>query len=467
MLSFATEFPVHHEHRGPAFSAVLRKWLLGSPHTVLRSSDLAGFASEGEWEATKGTERLETLTHADGEDQSVGLRYTRTDASLEWVTTVVFSRTSASTWVGIRVSCESTHPAVRLPPAKKPVLVRTILSELQGGRDGALVVQNAPYHLGNVDVELAANLIRGTAGCRLPIVYVSAGFLGRYLVDGVKLASDLSGMAHVVVEPNRPFSLRLRLEVASENVYGGTVGIYWPDGSGRRSFFLGHEYASEGALQQAIIEEVRSALVNRRPLNRCTWFGVRQSVSRSTFAALRAAGSQEVDRFADEFDKELDAKQEQLDAAEREIARLQAEVRKFEARIPLGVGVTLTTGSEQDLFPGEIAGIVRDALSDSTTRVPADSRRAHVLSAIVSATPVTSEADRIRDELKSLLRGSSTLDAKLRRGLERLGFSINEDGKHIKIVFQGDDRYTFALPKSGSDRRGGLNAATDIGRLLF
>ncbi|MBK7832197.1 MAG: hypothetical protein IPJ56_07600 [Gemmatimonadetes bacterium] len=129
--------------------------------------------------------------------------------------------------------------------------------------------------------------------------------------------------------------------------------------------------------------------------------------------------------------------------------------------------VTLTTGSEQDLFPGEIAGIVRDALSDSTTRVPADSRRAHVLSAIVSATPVTSEADRIRDELKSLLRGSSTLDAKLRRGLERLGFSINEDGKHIKIVFQGDDRYTFALPKSGSDRRGGLNAATDIGRLLF
>jgi len=318
-----------------------------------------------------------------------------------------------------------------------------------------------------VDVELAANLIRGTAGCRLPIVYVSAGFLGRYLVDGVKLASDLSGMAHVVVEPNRPFSLRLRLEVASENVYGGTVGIYWPDGSGRRSFFLGHEYASEGALQQAIIEEVRSALVNRRPLNRCTWFGVRQSVSRSTFAALRAAGSQEVDRFADEFDKELDAKQEQLDAAEREIARLQAEVRKFEARIPLGVGVTLTTGSEQDLFPGEIAGIVRDALSDSTTRVPADSRRAHVLSAIVSATPVTSEADRIRDELKSLLRGSSTLDAKLRRGLERLGFSINEDGKHIKIVFQGDDRYTFALPKSGSDRRGGLNAATDIGRLLF
>ena len=56
---------------------------------------------------------------------------------------------------------------------------------------------------------------------------------------------------------------------------------------------------------------------------------------------------------------------------------------------------------------------------------------------------------------------------KLRRELEDMGFSISEDGKHFKLVFQGDDRYTFTLPKSGSDWRGGLNAASDIGRLLF
>ena len=36
-----------------------------------------------------------------------------------------------------------------------------------------------------------------------------------------------------------------------------------------------------------------------------------------------------------------------------------------------------------------------------------------------------------------------------------------------KLVYQEDDRYTYTLPKSGSDHRGSLNAANDIGRLMF
>ncbi|MFO1318556.1 MAG: hypothetical protein U1F52_02985 [Burkholderiales bacterium] len=60
-----------------------------------------------------------------------------------------------------------------------------------------------------------------------------------------------------------------------------------------------------------------------------------------------------------------------------------------------------------------------------------------------------------------------SLDQKSKRTLEEMGFELSDDGKHYKIVFQGDDRYSFSLPKSGSDHRGGLNAASDIGRLLF
>lgn len=72
-----------------------------------------------------------------------------------------------------------------------------------------------------------------------------------------------------------------------------------------------------------------------------------------------------------------------------------------------------------------------------------------------------------RDQLKKLLRGMTTVDGKIRRELEHVGFSISDDGKHFKLAFQGDDRYTYTLPKSGSDQRGGLNAASDIARLLF
>ena len=51
--------------------------------------------------------------------------------------------------------------------------------------------------------------------------------------------------------------------------------------------------------------------------------------------------------------------------------------------------------------------------------------------------------------------------------LTELGFSISEDGKHYKLTYMDDDRYTFALPKSGSDYRGGLNAASDISKRVF
>lgn len=469
MLSFATEFPIEHARESADFLRAIQAWVIGSPHTRLTQEDFAEFHVSNETRVQKGTESLETLRVSAADEDAAGIRYTRRhDDGLEWVTTIVFSRTGTGSWVGIRVSCESSHPAVRLPPAKKPVVVRTLLQNLGGAADCTLRVGDSPFRLDNTDIDLAARLIRGTSGCRLPVVYVSAGFQGNYIVDSDRLASDLAGMAHVVVEPNRPFSVRLKIEVDSENVYGGTVGVYWPDGAGRRSFFIGREFESNEQLARAIIEEVRTALTNRRPLERCTWAFVQAAASRQAIQALRATGSQEVEKYIETFDKEIASKSNQLEDAEREILRLQAELRIYEARLPARTASLLRAGSEQDLYANEVFSIVRDALHDASTRVPVGSRRDHVLGAILTANPEREEvAASMREKLKELLRGSRGVDAKIRRGLEEMGFSITEEGKHYKLVFQGDDRYTFTLPKSGSDHRGGLNAASDIGRLLF
>ena len=467
MLSFATEFPVNHEHQSASFLDAVGAWILGSPHTRLLPEDLVGIHNPGEWSAHKGNERVDVLSVSSSGSDAAAAKYTRSDSDLEWVTTITFSRGAADSWVAIRVSCESSHPAVRLPPAKKPVVVRTLMGALGGAPDGMLGLAGVPHRLEQVDVDTAAQLISGRAGCRLPIVYVSSGFDAGHLVDADRLANDLAGMAHVVIEPNRAFSLRLKPEVGSENVYGGTVGVYWPDGAGRRSFFIGREFESPEEIQRAISEEIRTALTNRRPLDRCTWAAVQQQVSRRAFEALQATGSQEVDKYIQEFDKELLARDQRLADAEREIGRLRAEVRKYESRSPIGSGLALRTGPEQDLYPGEMGTLVRDAIQDAASRVGDDSRRKHVLSAILLANAASDETGRLREELKDILRGSTTIDARVRRGLEKLGFEISEDGKHFKLVFQGDDRYIFTLAKSGSDYRGGLNAASDIARLLF
>lgn len=467
MLSFATEFPIAGRTDTATFMSAVETWLLGSPHTSIKGAHLTGLGSAGQWSMRLGNEAVASLCATRGGNSSASVRYTREDDGLEWTTTVTFAQGGADSWVAIRVFCECIHPAARLPPARKPVLVRTLLGALGGGQDGDLSVADTPHALSSAQIEAAARLILGQSDCRLPIVYVSSTFNGSYVLDTGRLASDLAGMAHVVVEPDRPFSVRLKLEVKSENVYGGTIGIYWPDGGGRRSFFIGKGYETAGELAKAVVEEVRTALTNRRPLERCTWGAVQEMVSRETFEGLRASGSSEVKKYVEAFDEELSSKDEKLADAEREIRRLKNELRIYESRLPTGAGATLQTGAEQDLYANEIPGIIRDALCDYEARVPSDSRRAHVLRALLDANRISSDAELLRDKIKELLRGFVRVDQKVRRGLEELGFVISDTGKHTKIVYQGDERYVFTLPKSGSDHRGGLNAANDIGRLLF
>ena len=467
MLSFATEFPVETTRTSVDFLVAVREWLLGSPHTAFEEVDLSEVDTQDQFSARKSNEFIETLKYKSIDSDMAAVRYTKMDRGLEWVSTIVFSRSQWNSWIGVRTSCESQLPSARLPIARKPVFVQTFLTHLGGGSDGEIKVQSMPLRLTNSDITLAARCMSGSAGCRLPLVYVSARFQGGHTVNVESLADELAGMAHVIVEPNRTFSVRLMSEVSSQNVYGGAIGIYWPEGGGRRSFFMHQESDSPREIEGAIVEEIRSALANRRPLSRVTWPAVQELISHRIYKSLREQGSTEVQKYIDEFDKDIKSKQEKIDDAEREIARLEAEVRRYQAQNPMQSGLVLQTAPEQDLYAGELLGVVRDALADAVTRVTDDSRRQHILNSIVRGNPPTGEAEAMRTRLKTLLRDFRSMDAKVRSSLQDMGFEISEDGKHFKVVFQGDYRYTFTMPKSGSDHRGGLNLASDIARLLF
>lgn len=468
MLAFATDFPVVRTSANDDFLQAVGSWILQSPHTSFVNDDLQPLLSLKDFVHEKNNERVEMLRFDSRSESGSAIRHLRHDQGLDWTINIVFNQNTSESWIGIQLFCESRHPSARLPPAKKPYIVKTLLGTLGGGDDGILAVQDTPHILSDLEIDVAARLISGDAKIRLPIVYISCGFDGSYLVDANNLARQLSGMAHVVLEPNRPFSNRLKIEVRGENVYGGTVGVYWPDGGGRRSYFLGERYDSPIEITPAITEEVRTALANRRPLEHCTWSHVLEISSHQAIEELKASGSREVDKYIATFDKELRAKQDRLEAAEKEIRRLQSELQIYEAQSSSRGASLLNGGTEHDFFPNEIFAITRDALSYARQHVPDDSRRQHVLDALLDANPARSDlASAKKEQLKQLLRGKKKIDSKTRRQLESLGFAISEDGKHHKLVYQGDERYVFPLPKSGSDHRGGLNAASDIGRMLF
>ncbi len=469
MLSFAVEFPVAATSESKKFLEEVRTWILGSPHYGFVSEDLAGITSRPDWSAVKPNASVHTLRTATPASEAVALKLISVDREIEWETVAVFFREGTSAWISVRTSSESRDPGVRLPPPKKPRIAGDLLNALGGGQDGPLVVSRAPIILSEGDVPLAASLILGKAGCHLPVVYVSRGFQeedDEYHVDLNALAHDLYGAAHVVVEPSRRFSRALQPLVSSANVYGGTVGIYWPRGGRRRSFFRGSAFLNSADMKRAIIEDIRNALMNRRPRPQCTWAAVQQTVSQEALKKLEESGSNELRLYTENFDTELNALKEELKEKEETIERLKEEIEQVGARIAAD-GIVVIPERERNLYEGELAEIIRDALEIAINNVPNDSRREHVLKDLLKSIPVTKGGDNLRERLKEALRDYRSMDSKVKRVLEDIGFEITDEGKHYKLTYEEDDRYTFTLPRSGGDRRGGLNAASDIAKRLF
>ena len=101
-------------------------------------------------------------------------------------------------------------------------------------------------------------------------------------------------------------------------------------------------------------------------------------------------------------------------------------------------------------------------LKESIDMNAALERRKHILESILENNPMQGKGGELREKIKSVLKGYTNLDKKIRNQLEDIGFKI-EEGTHYKVRFKDDPRYSFVLTKSGSDSKsGGLNAATDF-----
>lgn len=466
MLSFSTEFPLSDDTQDADFLSVIRSWISNSPHSTITAEQLATIDLLGSSEIDVGTQSLSSLGISNETGTLCLIRDLRRESQVHWLTEIVYSRDKDSVWVGIQTSRTALGLTVKLPPAKKPVIVKELLWQLKGGRDGELAVQPDPHLLSNDDIPLAGRLMTGGSGCHLPIVYLSHPFSGSQAVDAAKLAWDLAGMAHVVVEPNRPFSTRLKIDVGSANVYGGAVGIYWSGGTGRQ-VLLQENFGSSKAICAAIVEDIRTALLNRRTLQRVTPTAVREAASKMAIRHLIDSGSGKVDEYIEAFDQTLKENAERLASAEAEISRLENELRINTRQSHANSQHPFDFGKEQDFFPGEISDVILDAIRLAASGAQSGSRRSHILHAVQEANKSTGGAPSRREKLKSLLRGYKSMDKDASSGLRELGFSISEEGKHYKLVYNDDGRYTFSLPKTGGDHRGGLNSVSDIGKNIF
>ncbi len=465
MLSFATEFPVC-ETSSERFVEAVRAWISGSPHAKLTAEHLSSIPTSGRWKVDSGSVSLEAILTKEDQHEIAAFRYSALDRDIQWVTEVTYSKTPEDDWIGIRTDREATRPLVSLPPAKKPYIVRTLIEKLGGGLDDELHVSDSAHHFSELDTRMAIRLLNADAENYLPLAYVSCPFTEQSIINAELLAKSLGGMAHVIVEPSRSFSKSIQRDVGSRNVYGGSIGVYWPNGEKYR-YYINDITPTEAAVRQAIVSDIRSALINRRPLARCTWARAEADLARSVFETLKNSGSEDVSEYVSAFDSEIRAKDEQLSEAEKEIKHLKSRIRSLEFKNSTHHATSWEICSEQQLRKGEFDEVIRDALIFAAANVQAGSRRQDIITAAAYEIQESSYLKDSREILKQILRNYTSMSGDISRNLKELGFDISDDGKHYKLIYMQDDRYVFSLPKSGSDWRGGMNSVSDIAKRVF
>lgn len=467
MLTFKTQFPIDNNKDIDDIIEVGRVWLANSPHSSLSESMKKAKGIGDEWTASSDNESV--IFHRFDDDVCLAaFRHENLDSGgVRWVTEVSSHKDSESFWVSVQLSADSELPVERVDPGKRPYVLKNIMELVGGGIDGALTVSDTPYYLSESEIDLASDIIVGKAGCLMPTVFVSADNSNAPHVDPSQIARWLSGMAHVVVEPSRAFSFRLMSEVFNENAYGGAVAIYWPDGIGKWLFLPKDEFLDPKAMQTAISRKVRSSLLSQRTKSECRWGFVQELSSKKKLYALKESGSEKVEDYVALFDKELAAKDEEIQRLECEVSRLKYggySSSNDEGQVKNRI---FLDGAERDLYQAERISIIIDALNRAKEASEDHSRRFDVISDLIEKNNQEGERDTLLERLKALLRDYTSMSSTNRSEFESMGFDISEEGKHYKLVFRNDHRYSFILSKTGSDNRGGLNAFSDLKRRIF
>jgi hypothetical protein len=376
--------------------------------------------------------------------------------------------------IRFRTQCLAKHPGAFLETPKKPYIVKALLKELWGGLDGEIDVCDEPLWLddNDEDLALAERVISGTASSRLPIVYASATGHEHWLLtvdELMKLAYDLGGVAHVVVEPNRSFSMRLRDASEGRNVYNGALGIAMPQHGFIRRLFLGPQFENPFDL----VEGVRAAALRLRsfmPSVGWDWTDLQEHVLRSQRASLRSSLSQrDADQLVDDFSSQLSEQQDEIRRLKKQISSQAVTDIEKEELVSSADDIFRRLGKE--IYEGEIVDRIRLATSSALSAAEAngiDTRTASVWKLIVERMPRSAGLDELLADLGRATKDPKRMADELTALLCRHGYRSKSDNKHIRL--EPDDGYeglqNITISKTPSDPRGLMNQRKQIERTL-
>ena len=473
MLIFSTRLPVKDTlTKGKFFELVIR-WNQDSPHHRIDGIEWDG-GYRHRWGDMKNM--LEITEYND----VAAAHFVQSEHGVHWTTEFILHTERRE--IGIYLSREATENTVYFHKEfKPPYFLKLLMRENVLGSDGGLAISEYPQAFGAAADErkgLAQLCLEDDSAFRLPVVYLTREWFTEHcVVDEGVLARRLCGVAHVLVESDKDVSRTLKDLCHGKNVYNGGMAVYFPSVSAAAKRFIPYDGMDVEKVMTQMVRMIFRYMnqQKREPLD--TWDGIQMMQMRRQTKQLlaekrrieenRKQTSKEKEQYWDEYVKA----QTQVEALTEQNARLQSELAVLRARVDsMGENPLLYYGDEREFYQGEMLEFVRTALSEKLDRLPKEKDRhlrcADVLQDLLNANESEEIQAQRQTELKRVLKGYRTLTPEIQSTLIDAGFRIT-DGKHYKLTYYDDERYTVTMAKSGSDWRGGENLISEIRKRIY
>lgn len=465
MLVYSSEFPILISKNVEDIFNVFLKWVNGSQHYPFYEENDIILPDNDIYFIEKNGYHLELAHITMDHEEYCGMKFQFTeDEKLEWTTEVTAYKNNSSHWITAKIFCDLLEPSAELPVPKKPYIIKLLFSELGGGDDGVFTASDRPIYLkdNDEDIELASSIVNGTIKCSLPIIYISLGFDGHSEFKCRQLAHHTSGMAHVLIEPSRKFSVKLSALTASQNCYGGAACIYWPNGTERQVKILPRRYPSIKIAQNDIVDRIKNSVKYSKTRNGVNWSKIKELLSNYKLSELKKSGDQNLTNYMSSFDELNGSLKDQLEQANARIQTLENNILLFQHALAQKSDISVSMGKEKEFYPGEFKDAILVALKKSLPQIGDDTRLMFLVKDVIVANEISDSPDKIESAVRNALEKSAKFGVKERAALENMGFSVYDDGRHIKVVYYGDPRFTFSISRTASDHRSGKNAVSDI-----
>ena len=365
----------------------------------------------------------------------------------------------------------SRQQAVNLPK-----VLKDIFWDECGDYDGDIMTDDKPLLLRKNMIDLAAGILSQKNAYLNPIVYVSpTSRTGLPDVDCDKIAQELMGQAHVVVESSPLISEKVKSAIGEDvqQPRDGAVKVLFPGGDSRLLVKRG-----VGNFDYAVINSVRKVMAGVAIEDSFSISRIRQ---KAIMNKLANSEDKEFVQMAEEMlgekdaelatkDKEIERLKRQLFAATSKADSLQDGFDKTQDDTEGGISVA-TEGRE--MYDGEYLNVILKVLKKEYDSMTGDanlagSRKYDVLGDVLEHNfPCTTDADLSKCIEEALKSGNISRDGI--GSLKRAGFTVEKGSRasHYKVYFKDFDKYFVTVASTPSDRRGMKNTISDFINVLF